>query len=71
MNIKHKKIRNKIDIRDVCNNQHRRITQSANFQQNLTTFKNHYHSGFFTFWELKCPPGSHYTFKGQNIFLIS
>ena len=50
------------------NSQHRRNTQCANFQQNLTTFKNHYLRRVLNIWGgVKCPPqGVTTTFWGQN-----
>ena len=42
-----------VKITSKMNSQHRRITQCANFQQNLTTFKNHYLRGFLDIWGVK------------------
>ena len=45
--------------------QQRRITLNENFQQNLTTFKNHYHRGFRHFLGGKCPLGRQKNFWGR------
>ena len=54
-----------VEITSKINSQHRRNTQCANFQQNLTTFKKIL-TGFLTFGGLKCPPGGHNNFLGSK-----